>query len=53
MGFPYTKKRYSAPDAASAKAFLQQHPVNERFYYIEIETPEGNFGRDILGIYTY
>ena len=53
MGGIFTKKRYSAPDAASAKAFLQQHPVTERFYYIEIDTPEGNFGRDIQGIYTY
>lgn len=52
-GGTYIKKRYSAPDAASAKAFLQQHPVTEQFYYIEIETPEGNFGRDIQGIYTY
>ena len=53
VGATYIKKRYSAPDAASAKAFLQQHPVTQQFYYIEIDTPEGNFGRDIQGIYTY
>lgn len=53
VGATYIKKRYSAPDAASAKAFLQEHPVTQQFYYIEIDTPEGNFGRDIQGIYTY
>lgn len=53
MGETYIKKKYKAPDAASAQAFLQQHPVTEQFYYIEIETPEGNYGRDIQGIYTY
>lgn len=42
---------HKAPDAASAKAFLQQNPVNERLYYIVVETPDGNYGRDIEGIY--
>lgn len=53
MGFRFTKLRYRAPDAASAKAYLQQHPVTEPMYYIEIDTPEGNFGRDIQGMYEY
>jgi hypothetical protein len=42
---------YKAPDAVSAKAFLQQNPVDERLNYIVVETPEGNYGRDIDGIY--
>jgi hypothetical protein len=42
---------YKAPDAISAKAFLQQHPVNERLNYIVVETPDGNYGRDIDGFY--
>jgi hypothetical protein len=53
MGATIIKRLHSAPDAASAKAFLQQHPVTEQFYYIEIETPEGNYGRDIQGVYSY
>ena len=42
---------HRAPDAACAKAFLQQNPVTKPLYYIVVETPEGNFGRDAHGIY--
>ncbi|PKM78856.1 MAG: hypothetical protein CVU88_08810, partial [Firmicutes bacterium HGW-Firmicutes-13] len=42
---------YKGPDAASAKAFLQQNPVTRKLYYIVVETPEGNYCRDIDGIY--
>lgn len=42
---------HKAPDAASAKAFLEQNPVTKQFYYIVVETPEGNYCRDIQGIY--
>lgn len=42
---------HKGPDAISAKAFLQENPVNRALYYIVVETPEGNYGRDIDGIY--
>ncbi len=42
---------HKAPDAASAKAFLEENPVTKQFYYIVVETPEGNYCRDIQGIY--
>jgi len=42
---------HKAPDAASAKAFLEQNPVTRQFYYIVVETPEGNYCRDIQGMY--
>ncbi len=42
---------YKAPDATSAKAFLEQNPVSERLHYTVVETPEGNYCRDIMGIY--
>lgn len=42
---------HKAPDAASAKAFLEKNPVTRQFYYIVVETPEGNYCRDIQGIY--
>jgi hypothetical protein len=42
---------HKAPDAATAKAFLEQNPVTRQFYYILVETPEGNYCRDIQGMY--
>ena len=42
---------HKAPDAASAKAFLDEHPVPQQFHYIVVETPEGNYCRDIQGMY--
>lgn len=42
---------YKGPDAASAQAFLKQNPVTRQFYYLVVETPEGNYCRDIQGIY--
>jgi hypothetical protein len=42
---------HKAPDAASAKAFLDEHPVPRQFNYVVVETPEGNYCRDIQGMY--
>ncbi|MBR0406196.1 MAG: hypothetical protein IJI68_13500 [Eggerthellaceae bacterium] len=42
---------YTGPDQASAMAFLKDKPVSKKLYFIVVETPEGNFGRDIMGIY--
>jgi hypothetical protein len=41
---------HNAPDAASAKAFLEKNPVTRKYYYVVVETPEGNYCRDIDGI---
>jgi len=51
MGQDMVYRIHKGPDAASAKAFLQENPVHKRFYYIVVETPEGNYCRDIEGIY--
>jgi len=51
MGSTATYRVYKGPDAASAKAFLELNPVNKPMYYIIVETPEGNYGRDIEGMY--
>ena len=32
-------------------AFLKDKEVNKGLYYVCVYTPEGNFGRDINGIY--
>lgn len=46
-----TYEAYRAVDRAQALAYLNAHPVTEEFYYLEVETPAGTFGRDINGIY--
>jgi hypothetical protein len=46
-----TYRIHRGPDAETAKAFLSQHPVTKPLYYVIVETPEGNYGRDIDGIY--
>lgn len=42
---------HQGPDAAAAKAFLKQHPVDRPCYFIVVETPEGTYCRDSQGIY--
>jgi hypothetical protein len=42
---------YNGPDAVSAKAFLDKNPVNQALLYYIVETPEGNYCRDIQGMY--
>jgi uncharacterized membrane protein YhaH (DUF805 family) len=42
---------YRAPCKADALSFLSTQRVTEKLYYIIVETPEGNFGRDIEGFY--
>jgi len=48
---PNTYEVYSGPDAETAKEFLKSKPVTESLYYVIVETPEGNYGRDKDGIY--
>ena len=50
-GVPTTYQIYKGLNTESAKAFLQKNLVTKNFYYIIVETPEGNYGRDIQGIY--
>lgn len=50
-GATMTYRIHKGPDAASAKAFLQENPVTKKLYYIVVETPEGSYCRDIDGIY--
>jgi hypothetical protein len=42
---------YKARTAEAARAFLAGKMVSERLHYLVVETPEGNWGRDINGIY--
>jgi hypothetical protein len=46
-----TYRVHKAPNKSSAMAFLEKNPVTRALYYLVVETPEGNFCRDIQGIY--
>ncbi len=46
-----TYEVYEGKDAESAKSFLLKKKVNKKLYYIVVETPEGNWGADIEGLY--
>lgn len=45
-----TYRIYQAPNSATAKEYLRQNPISQRYYYLIVETPEGNYCRDIEGI---
>lgn len=47
----FTYEVYRAESKADALAFLKGKTVTKELYYIEVETPEGNFGRDVNGVY--
>ena len=42
---------YKAPTGEAARAFLEGKTVSERLHYLVVETPEGDWGKDITGIY--
>ena len=51
LGRTMVYRIHKGPDAASAQAFLEKNPVTQQFLYIIVETPEGNYCRDIQGMY--
>ena len=46
-----TWRVYKASSKAVALSFLSKLKINRPSYYIVVETPEGNFGKDINGNY--
>jgi hypothetical protein len=46
-----TYRIHTAPSKADAMAFLQTQQVTRNLLYLVVETPEGNYCRDIGGIY--
>ena len=46
-----TYDEYTAPNKVVARAFLDKKTVTKDYDYIEIITPEGNLGKDKMGIY--
>lgn len=49
----FTYEMYSADSKAAAMRFLERIPTSQipRQYYVVVETPEGNFGKDVDGVY--
>ncbi len=50
-GRRYTYQVHRAKNKQQALAFLKSKVVKKELYYIEVETPDGTFGRDIKGMY--
>ena len=46
-----TYEIYEGTDAESAKAFLSTNRIDKKQCYIVVETPEGNWGVDMNGLY--
>lgn len=46
-----TYEIYRAGDAETAKSFLATKRVDQPQYYLIVETPDGNWGIDVKGIY--
>ena len=42
---------YKAPSKTDAMSFLSKQTITQPCYYVVVETPEGNFGRDKDGFY--
>ncbi|MGI5818125.1 MAG: YecA family protein [Armatimonadota bacterium] len=47
----FTYQVYTGSTKQEAIEFLEGQEVNEPSFYIVVETPEGNWGKDIAGIY--
>jgi phage FluMu protein Com len=46
-----TYEIYKGKDAETAREFLMTKRIDEQLYYIVVETPEGNWGLDVKGLY--
>ncbi|WP_406499837.1 hypothetical protein OG936_35030 [Streptomyces sp. NBC_00846] len=42
---------HSGPNQQAALAFLRSTPIRDEFVYNIVETPEGNFGRDLIYLF--
>ncbi|MGO9119679.1 MAG: hypothetical protein ACLQPD_18965 [Desulfomonilaceae bacterium] len=42
---------WRAASAQAAKEYLNTRVITQRLYYLVVETPEGNWGKDVDGAY--
>ncbi|MDR0725205.1 MAG: hypothetical protein LBF59_04255 [Prevotellaceae bacterium] len=47
----YTYEYYGAKSAKDARQFLSSCEVTQPLYYVQVETPEGVWGKDIEGLF--
>lgn len=51
MGVRQTYEVYKADSKTAALSFLEQKKVSQEYYYLIVETPEGNWGKDRMGMF--
>ena len=51
LGHTNTYEIYAAENSAAAREFLLSKKVEKQMYYMAVETPDGNWGLDIDGLY--
>lgn len=51
MGIKQTYEVHTASSKEDALAFLEKKKVEAQHYYIIVETPEGNWGKDCMGVF--
>lgn len=51
LGGTNTYEEWRAPSASAAKEYLNTRTITESQYYLVVETPEGNWGKDVKGVY--
>jgi hypothetical protein len=50
-GVPARYEIWTAPSADSAKEYLNHRTITKQFYYLVVESPEGSWGKDCMGVY--
>ena len=51
VGGTDTYEEWTARSAQAAKEYLNTRAVLQPQYYLVVETPEGNWGKDVAGVY--
>lgn len=46
-----TYEEWSAPNTSAAQAYLNTREIAAKQYYLVVETPAGNWAKDVNGIY--
>jgi len=46
-----TFEEWTTPSTQAAKEYLNTRSISRAQYYLVVETPEGNWGKDMAGVY--
>jgi hypothetical protein len=50
MGFPTIRRWHKSPSKAAAMAFLNKQNITQQLFQLIVETPEGTFSKDRMGV---